>query len=222
MPPDASSVSLPNATPLLTATSMSMQSLKCAQVTHLPPITLYVRYHNQYPSNRHPHCHISGRWLDKVTSDVITSKLYDMFIPGWPIVYDWVTYILSNVVEDYCMLQQTSIRSDMMTSRVGLEEEGSKNEEVTQTVARHCNQVFARSISEFNDVEEHDHYELFKAFQLNKHECCICCDVKIGDAFCDPCVGCEGSGLFCKACVAKYAQVCVNRWMNESNCLLFL
>lgn len=156
-------------------------------VSHLPAVTLYVRYHDGYPSHSAPHFHLSSRWLNHKYLEPLNSKMKEQFTPGWPVVYDWITYIAGDLLKDYCSIQTS---------------------EVSQPInARHVNQIFVRSISEFNDVEEHDQYENHKKFMTTKHECGICIEFKYGEQFCPPCKDCDGPGLFCKACLVEYCQV---------------
>ena len=114
--------------------------------------------------------------------------MHELFNPGWPVVYDWILYITNDLLKDYCNIEGTDIDTQPVQTR-------------------HINQIFVRSISEFNDVEEHDQYENHKRFLTDKHECGICTELKYGEQFCDPCKECDGPGLYCKSCISEYCQV---------------
>jgi hypothetical protein len=158
-----------------------------ACVSHLPPVTLYIRYHDNYPSDLCPHFHVSSRWLNPKLTRSINHKMKELFIPGLPTVYDWIMYISNDLIDDYCHIQHGRGTNEMMVP---------------------SNKLFVRSLSEFNDVEEHDKFEEYKDFLSNRHECSICTDRKDGQYFCERCRECDdGSGLFCKDCVTEYCQV---------------
>jgi E3 ubiquitin-protein ligase RNF14 len=95
-------------------------------------------------------------------------------------------YISNDLIDDYCHIQHGRGTNEMMVP---------------------SNKLFVRSLSEFNDVEEHDKFEEYKDFLSNRHECSICTDRKDGQYFCERCRECDdGSGLFCKDCVTEYCQ----------------
>ena len=171
---------------------MRSTSTKPALVTHLPPVTLYVRYHDDYPSGDCPHFHLSARWLSERRARSIGEKLRLLFTPGWPVVYNWIAYISNDLISE-------------------LEEEeggGSGTKEEPPTSTGH---LFVRSISEFNDVEEYDRYLNHKLFLTEKHSCSVCFEEKYGDQFVSKCEECKDeNALFCKNCVREHCQVMVN------------
>ena len=188
------SVCTPPPPPPLLPRTTSTSSIQTADITHLPPITLYIRYHDNYPSHECPQFHLSARWLNQKYVNKLNDKLRELFTPCWPVVYDWINYISNDLLQYYCQLQNGA--------GPGLEEMESE-----QTLTRHPNQIFVRSLSELNDVEEHNRYEMYKEFLEEKHECGICFDLKFGNLFCNLCKDCVGPGLFCRDCVKEYCQV---------------
>lgn len=158
-------------------------STQPVQVYHLPPVTIYIRYHDDYPSQKCPHFHLTARWLNKRHTETICDRLHSLFTPGIPVVYNWMTYIDTDLISEYSQLQLETERGHP------------------------SNQLFVRSISEFNDVEEYNCYESHKQFLSEKHDCVICFETKFGDQFCDPCTSCISIGLFCKGCVREHCQV---------------
>ena len=192
----------------LTNRSVSLPSLRNAIVSHLPPVTLYVRYNEHYPSHEQPHRHLSARWLNPALTDRMKPALDAIFIPGYPVVFDWVNYISSNLINDYCDLLAKHNDQSL--------EESSPICNEPRPTEPHPSQLLVRSISEFNDIEEYDHYETHREFLLSSHECSICFETKQGELFSDRCADCEGSGLYCRECVSQYCQVIMNVFINNS------
>lgn len=181
-------------------------------VTHLPCVTLYVLYPENYPSQQCPVFHLSARWLNQRSAAPLGEKLKALFTPGWPVVFEWINYIATELVSDYCKIQNVFPSTDNIgtaatNSSAFLSQQqgpGLTNELVTEGP----HQLFLQSLSLCNDLVEHDQYEQHQLFLLESHECGICYERKQGVEFCDPCPGCEGGGLFCKDCIAHYCQVC--------------
>ena len=116
----------------------------------------------------------------------ISEKLRLLFTPGWPTVYNWVTYINSDLLSEI---------------------EGGGAQEEHPTSSRH---LFLRSISEFNDVEEYDKYENHKQFLAEKHFCGVCFEEKYGSQFVEKCQECKDESiLFCENCVRGHCEVII-------------
>ena len=169
-------------------------STKPALVTHLPPVSLYVRYHDNYPSTDPPTFHLSARWLNEKHLKTISEKLRLLFTPGWPTVYNWVTYISSDLL------------SEIEGEGGGGGGGGGRGTQGEHPMSsRH---LFVRSISEFNDVEEYDKFENHKQFLAEKHSCGVCFEEKYGDQFVEKCDECKDeSVLFCENCVREHCEV---------------
>ncbi len=175
-------------------------------VSHLPPVTLYIRYNELYPSDKQPYCHLSARWLNPLYADKLQHILDSIFIPGYPVVFDWVTYISGNFINDYCnLLTKQSLEETPPTMDKPHPIEPHPIE--PHPIEPHPNQLLVRSISEFNDIEEYNNYENHNEFIMANHECSICFDTKQGTLFTDPCIDCDGTGLYCIECVTQYCQV---------------
>lgn len=168
---------------------------RLSEVTHLPSLVLYVRYHSEYPSLRPPDLHLSARWLDPKLVSQVVDKLRQQFTPDCPVVFDWVTYLQDELVKDYSENQlQTPIIPATDSTTAAVEGTGS-----------HPCPIFLRSTSQFDDMEEFDKYESHKEFLESKHTCGICFQELSGREFCEPCRTC--AQLFCKPCLSEYCQV---------------
>lgn len=165
-------------------------------VSHLPPVTLYVKYTPTYPSSAPPICHLSSRWLNPELANKLIRHMTSLFSNGWPIVFDWVEYIKNELINDYCQLLN-STKDD--THNCGLEEVA------TPPSSSGGNGLFLRSLSEYNDITEYDRYQEHLEFISDTHECLICFENKQGLQFIEKCNQCEG--LYCKECMNHYCQV---------------
>ena len=227
-------------TPVGTPTNLQ----KSTKVTHLPPVVLYVKYHCGYPSRRPPDFHVSARWLEPGLTAFVTTKLVQYFVPEYPVVFDWISYLLDELVGEYStqqlenissmvpkptkssgpsastqgtstQLQSDSHSSESSTSKclsleaAGRELEDSNDRFLSPSSAsdRHPCQIFLRSSSQIDDMEEFDRYEAHKEFLQSKHECGICFMEWPGEQFSEPCHSCKQ--IFCKQCILEYCQVCI-------------
>ena len=213
-----------------------------AEVTHLPPVVLYVKYHCDYPSRRPPEFHVSARWLEPKSVAFIAEKLRQFFVPEYPVVFDWISYLHDELVGEYSIhqlenislgvpkdsqsdgpsastqpasthLKSSSECSEISTSKllsldcISTELEHSNDRFLSPSSAsdRHPCQIFLRSSSQIDDMEEFDQYEAHKEFLQNKHECGICFVEWLGEQFCEPCHSCKQ--VFCRQCILEYCRV---------------
>ena len=157
------------------------------RVTHLPNLTLYVRYPDDYPSQSCPVFHLSARWLSGNQKHMasLRENLGALYTPGWPVVFEWISYLSNELAREYCKLQQND------TSDLG---DSSK--------------LFLRSVSQGADIVAHDEYQKHQLFLQETHECVICCEMKQGKLFSERCQSCEEEGgLCCRDCLSHYCQV---------------
>ena len=179
---------------------------------HLPSVTLYIHYPDNYPSQLCPIFHLSARWLDQKHVAPLGEKLKALFTPGWPVVFEWTNYIATELVSDYCKVQINSLSTDIRTAATNSSAPHTQQQKPSSAdhlVTECSHQLFIRSLSQCNDLMEHDQYEQHQLFLHESHECAICCERKQGAEFCEACQGCKGEGLYCKDCVAHYCQVCL-------------
>ncbi len=196
---------------------------RCVEVTHLSPLALYVRYHTDYPSSRPPDFHLSARWLDPKLSSFVSKKLEELFTPEYPVVFDWITYLQDEFILDYTALQRQAspapfeanippIRSSFPISSQTPTPNSSGNDIKSKGLPReavaddrHPCQMFLRSTSQLEDMEEYDQFEAHKEFLAETHVCEVCFLEVPGRAFCEPCASCRH--LFCRECIREYCQV---------------
>lgn len=157
------------------------------RVTHLPNLTLYVRYPDDYPSQSCPVFHLSARWLSSNQKHMasLRKNLEALYTPGWPVVFEWISYLSNELAGEYCKLQQNDT-PDVGTS----------------------SKLFVRSMSQGADIVAHDEYQKHQLFLQDTHECVICCEMKQGKLFSERCQSCKNDGgLCCRDCLAHYCQV---------------
>ena len=172
---------------------------KSIEVTHLPEVTLYVKYPPDYPSKNPPTFHISSCWLDPSLSQLINDRLLQNFTPDYPVVYEWILFLQDELVEMYSQQQKQKVNEGQSSEERN--KDGAKVESTQQDPCR----IFLRSSSLLNDVEEFDSYQKHREFQESEYECGICCLTLLGSALCRPCEMC--GLLYCKDCLKGYCQV---------------
>ena len=82
------------------------------EVTHLPEVTLYIKCPSSYPSLTPPDCHLSARWMDSKVTPHLVEHLSGMFVPGCPVVYEWVLYLQDEIIQDYNR-HSTAVRGEV-------------------------------------------------------------------------------------------------------------
>ena len=185
---------------------------RLVKVTHLPEVTLYIKYSPDYPSINPPTFHISSCWLDPKLPKEVNERLLECFTPGFPVVYEWTLFIQDELVDVYGHHQQwqqpekgEEEQSPQKEQKGATKEEVDGNGVKVETSKVDIGRIFLRSSSLLNDVEEFDSYEKHKEFQQAEHECGICCLTYVGSALCRPCEGC--GLIYCKSCLKGYCQV---------------
>lgn len=174
---------------------------RTVEVAHLPEVTLYVKYPPDYPSRSPPTFHISSCWLDPKLPQQINESLLECFTPDFPVVYEWTLFLQDELVELYSQQQKLS-RENVKQAQ---DDKENSDEATGRTTRRDPCQIFLRSSSLLNDVEEFDSYQKHREFQQSEHECGICCLILVGSAVCRPCEMC--GLLYCKDCLKGYCQV---------------
>ena len=173
---------------------------------------------------------MSARWLDSKALFVISDKLQQCFIAENLVVFDWISWLQDDFVREYSVQQamdwqthdRTALRPKSPTlpkvvvatpSSPPLSRECKVELDSVQTTAgidedrsgRHPCQIFLRSSSQLNDLEEFDRFECHKEFLECNHDCGVCFVAYPGTEFCYPCKVCQQ--LFCKGCMLQYCQV---------------
>lgn len=86
------------------AAEVPSPSLGKKPVAHLPEVTLYINYPPTYPSHSPPDFHVSARWMDSNMAPPLSDHLKGLFVPGCPVVYEWVMYLQDDLVRNYSEL----------------------------------------------------------------------------------------------------------------------
>ena len=166
-------------------------------VSHVPVVTLYIKYPKTYPSHQPPDFHVSAWWLDPKSDSFTRDQLLHIFAQDCLVVYDWILYIQNDLIKEY---------SHFQTKSTDVGEVLNPPEISSKETVRHPCQIFLRSSSQLNDMEEYDCYENHKDFQQSRHECVVCVRSFVGADMCPPCDAC---GLVCcKQCTVDYCKVC--------------
>jgi E3 ubiquitin-protein ligase RNF14 len=167
-------------------------------VTHLPPLYLYISYHERYPSAKPPFFDLHAKWLDRKSIPKLREKIEKQFTPGCEFVYDLVEYLRAEFLQLYLLVQANE-------HDFKLDEEcpdGPPQEDSNSGV------MFIRSSSVVNDLEEYDKYKKHEIFMSTKHLCDICTDERKGGSFPETQLPC--GHLFCRECLAQYCETKLN------------
>ena len=179
---------------------------RSVQVTHLPAVTLYVKYPPDYPSRNPPVFHISSVWFDPKFSQQINKQLLERFSQDFPVVYEWTLFLQDELVEAYSHQQMRArVLLEQAHDHEEMNKEGDGNDATAEPSMKDPCQIFLRSSSLLNDIEEFDSYQKHMEFQQSEHECGICCLSFTGSGVCRPCEMC--GLLYCKDCLKGYCQV---------------
>lgn len=202
-----------------------------SDISHLSPIVLYVHYHPRYPSECAPSFHVSARWLDSKAVAFVSTKLKQCFTAESLVVFDWISWLRDDFLHEYrldqssrrptldsnltasapdCPARRRPLAGPPLSAASSLEATSSEHAGecgVDEGSVRHPCQIFLRSSSQLNDLEEFDQFECHKEFLEREHECEICFVTSRGTEFCEPCAQCRQ--LFCKACMQEYCRVSV-------------
>lgn len=179
---------------------------RSVQVTHLPAVTLYVKYLPGYPSRNPPIFHISSIWLDPKFSEQINEQLLERFMPDFPVVYEWALFLQDELVETYSQQQmQARVFLEQAHSQEEIKKEEDSDGATAEPSKKDPCQIFLRSSSLLNEIEEFDSYQKHREFQQSEHVCGICCLSSMGSGVCSPCEMC--GLLYCKDCLKGYCQV---------------
>ena len=178
-------------------------------VTHLPPLSLFIRYHSAYPSRGPPVLHLSARWVDSEMCRFATETMQGMFTADCPVVFDWINYLKNEFLSTYVEWKQ---------SQEGDKGEREKNFQPPfpqqPPATKHPCQMFLRSTSQFNDIEAFNEFECHREFLRSEHECSICFLQVPGEQFSEPCSQCGQT--FCSQCLLSYCQV---KWVCDRLCI---
>lgn len=99
---------------------------RTATVTHLPPLSLFIRYHSAYPSRTPPTLHLSSRWLDSKLLQFATERMKQMFSVEYPVVFDWINYLQDEFLLEYVEKQKTQGHEEREEGERGEREDGRK------------------------------------------------------------------------------------------------
>lgn len=104
---NATSLSCSPSSPTTEDSRLPERVPRTTSVTHLPPLSLFVRYHAAYPSRTPPTLHLSARWLDSKLLHFAVERMKQMFSAECPIVFDWINYLQDEFLLEYIEQQKT-------------------------------------------------------------------------------------------------------------------
>ncbi|CAF0747229.1 unnamed protein product [Adineta steineri] len=161
---------------------------KISHIRYLPPLSLIIQYHDEYPSDYPPSFILSCFYFSTIELEKLCQKLDNyLFIKGEVCVYDWIVLIQQEITNK--LVLQTTFEKQENDRRAlnGYTNENNK-------------QVFLTLI-------DYNHKREENLFQNQLHICSICTDSVQGF----DCIRLYRCGHFyCRSCLNNYIQMNLN------------
>ncbi|UJR17412.1 hypothetical protein I4U23_004307 [Adineta vaga] len=157
-------------------------------IDHLPPFSLIIHYHNEYPSDYPPSFLLSCFYFSKFSLQNLCKKIDNYsFSQGEVCVYDWIELIKHEITNK--LILDTNINEQINDPRA-----------LNGYLFENLDQIYQHLIN-YNKEEEE------KQFQNRLHTCLICTDEIPGS----DCIRLYRCGHFyCRACLNNYTQMTFN------------
>jgi E3 ubiquitin-protein ligase RNF14 len=161
---------------------------KTSIIHYLPPFSLMIHYHNEYPSDYPPSFLLSCFYFSKISLQNLCQKLdHYSFLKGEVCVYDWIELIKQEITNE--LILDTKIDEQLHDPRV-----------LNGYLAENSDQIYQYLINYNTDQEE-------KQFQNRLQTCLICTDNIPGI----DCIRLHRCGHFyCQSCLNNYVQMTLN------------
>ncbi|CAF2922672.1 unnamed protein product [Rotaria sp. Silwood2] len=162
---------------------------KTSIIHYLPPFSLIIHYHDEYPSDYPPSFLLSCFYFSKISLQHLCQKLDNYsFIKGEVCVYDWIELIRQEISNEQPILD-TKIEEQIHDPRA-----------LNGYLAENVDQIYQYLINYNNEQEE-------KQFQNRLQTCLICTDSIPGI----DCIRLHRCGHFyCQSCLNNYVQTTLN------------
>lgn len=162
---------------------------KTSTVCHIPPLSLIINYHDEYPSQEPPSFIISCFYFSKTDLIKLCQKLDNYeFIPGEVCVYDWIVLIKQEIGNEFIIHTEFP---ELQNDPRALNGYTSDNAE----------QIF-QSLIDYNKKREDE------SFRHQLQTCSICAEIVPGLN----CIRLHRCGHFyCRSCLNVYIQMTLER-----------
>ena len=158
---------------------------KTSLIHHLPPFSLMIHYHDEYPSVRPPAFTLSCSYFSTSSLQNLCRKLDTYpFIKGEVCIYDWIESIKQEINNE--LILDTAVAEPINDPRV-----------LNGYSPENVDQIYQDLITYNTDHEE-------KQFQSHLQTCLICAGVTAGS----DCIRLHCCGHFyCRSCLNNYVQM---------------
>ena len=161
---------------------------KSSIIHYLPPFSLMIHYHDQYPSDYPPSFLLSCFYISKISLQNLCQKLdHYPFIEGEVCVYDWIELIKQDITNE--LILDTKIDEQIHDPRA-----------LNGYLTENSEQIYQYLIDYNNQQEE-------KQFQ-NHLQTCLICTYSISGM---DCIRLQRCGHFyCQSCLNNYVRTTLN------------
>ncbi|CAF2067878.1 unnamed protein product [Rotaria magnacalcarata] len=158
---------------------------KISLIQYLPPLSLIINYHDEYPSDEPPSFILSCFYFSKIDLIKLCQKIDEFsFIPGEVCVYDWIILIKQEITNEFI------IRKDFI-------EQENDPRALNGYIVENAEKVF-QNLIEYNQRREDD------LFRNQLQTCSICTDIVPGI----DCIRLHRCGHFyCRSCLNNYIRI---------------
>ncbi|CAF1536817.1 unnamed protein product [Rotaria magnacalcarata] len=161
---------------------------KTSIIHHLPPFSLIINYHDEYPSDRPPSFIPSCFYFSKISLRNLCQKLDNYsFVKGEVCVYDWIELIKQETTNE-------------LTLDAKVEEQINDPRALNGYLPENIDQIYQYLINYNTEHEE-------KQFENHFQTCLICSDI-IRGSDCIRLHRCRH--FYCRSCLNTYVQMALN------------
>ncbi|CAF1034252.1 unnamed protein product [Rotaria sp. Silwood1] len=152
---------------------------KISIIQHLPPLSLIINYHDEYPSDDPPSFILSCFYFSKIDLEKLCRKIdHFLFIPGEVCVYDWIVLIKQEITNEFII-------------RTNFEEQENDPRALNGYNIENGEKIF-QNLIDYNQRREEE------LFRNQLQTCSICTDIipgldcirlhRCGHFYCRPCL----------------------------------
>ncbi|CAF0841515.1 unnamed protein product [Rotaria sordida] len=170
---------------------------KISTIQYLPPLSLIINYHDEYPSDDPPSFILSCFYFSKIDLEKLCQKIDNFsFIPGEVCVYDWIELIKQEITNEFII-------------RTSFEEQQNDPRALNGYTIENTKKIFQYLI-DYNQKHQED------VFRNRFQSCSICTDIIPGV----DCIRLHRCGHFyCRTCLNHYIRMTLENGKFGENLL---
>ena len=156
-------------------------------IRYLPPFSLFIQYHDEYPSESPPSFLLSCFYFSRTAFQQLCEKLDQQpFLPGEVCVYDWIELIRQEISDELLLCRQMTDEETPTDPRALHAYHGKDAEQIY------------RKLIDYNEEREQE------SFRNHLQTCLICAEIVGGEH----CLRLRRCGHFyCRSCLDTYVRM---------------